>query len=91
MSSCPRSYTGVNGEYEGIKAELDAAQGEFKEFERKDIKFRWAQEGVRGGRCLRDFRARRMMLRGCSCVLLVLAPLLTPLRTAPPRVNAGRT
>ena len=42
----PASYNGVNGEHQAIAAELDKAQAEFREFERKDIKFRWG--GPRG-------------------------------------------
>ena len=38
-----RSFNVVNGEHQAIAKELDKAQAEFKEFERKDIKFRWAR------------------------------------------------
>lgn len=40
-----RSYNAVNGEYQAIAAELEAATGEFKEFERKDIKYRCGYSG----------------------------------------------
>lgn len=39
--ACLCSYNAINGEHQAIAAELEKAQGEFREFERKDIKYRW--------------------------------------------------
>lgn len=38
-------YNKVNGAHQGIAGELEKATSEFKEFERKDIKYRWAKGG----------------------------------------------
>lgn len=38
-------YNSVNGEYQAIAKELEKANAEFKEFERKDIKYRWGGVG----------------------------------------------
>lgn len=35
-------YNKVNSEHQAIAVELEKATAEFKEFERKDIKYRWA-------------------------------------------------
>lgn len=37
----PRSFNVVNSEHQAIAKELEKAQADFREFERKDIKFRW--------------------------------------------------
>lgn len=42
------SFNAVNAEHQGIAKELEKAQAEFKEFERKDIKFRCGG-GLGGG------------------------------------------
>lgn len=39
-------FTAVNGEHSAIAAELEKAHANFREFERKDIKYRWVR-----GRC----------------------------------------
>ena len=39
----------MNGEYQVIAKQLDKANTEFREFERKDIKYRWGGAGGRVG------------------------------------------
>jgi structural maintenance of chromosome 4 len=39
----------VNGEHQMIAKQLDKANTEFREFERKDIKYRWGGSGRAGG------------------------------------------